>query len=76
MVSNYFSQFAFLHLVYPSRLHLDFDRLALVHCTIACWNLVETDRAIENAVRLNPAFEYIREEFLDVGPNGRRAAPL
>ncbi len=72
MISNYFCQFAFLHLVYPPSLHLDFDRLALVQGTIACWNLVETNRAIEDAVRLNPAFEYIREEFLDVGPDGRK----
>src|SRR5260221_13761939 len=42
------------------------DRFACVHRTVAIRDLIEFTCPIENTTRFDPAFENIREQFLDV----------
>src|SRR5438046_2980602 len=49
-----------------SGLHHDLDRLAVVHRTVAVRYLVEADDPVEDAARLDPAFEDVWEKLLDV----------
>src|SRR5205085_10078251 len=44
----------------------DFDRLAIVHRTIAVRHSVQVRHAIEHATRLDQALENIRQELFDV----------
>jgi hypothetical protein len=58
----------FVHCVFciffaPLRLHYYFNGFAIVHGTIACWNFVETNNPVEDAARLNVAFEDVRKEM-------------
>jgi hypothetical protein len=52
----------------------DLDRLALVHRAIAVGHTVEVRDPVEDAAGLDPAFEDVRRQFLDVGAGGGRTA--
>jgi hypothetical protein len=49
-----------------SRLHHDLDRLPVGHRPIALGHLVEGHDPIEDSAGLDPAFEDVRQELLDV----------
>ena len=52
----------------------DLERLALVHRSVSVGHAVEVRDPIEDPARLNPAFEHVGQQFLDVGPDRNRAA--
>jgi hypothetical protein len=60
--------------VTASRSHHHLDRLAVVHRAIAVGHAVKTDDAIEDAAGVDPPFEDVRQELVDVGADRRRAA--
>src|SRR4051794_31171449 len=52
----------------------DLEGLALVHRPVAVGHAVEADDAVEDAAGLDPAFENVRQQLLDVGADRGGAA--
>src|SRR5205823_10572430 len=57
-----------------SKLDHDLECLAFVHRAVAVGDLVEADDPVEDAARIDAAFEDIRQQLLDVGAHRRGAA--
>src|SRR6185503_2180541 len=64
------SMFLTPFLYHFSWLDHDLECLALVHRAVSVRYAVEVCDSIEHAARLNPAFEHVRQEFLDIRSYG------
>jgi hypothetical protein len=61
-------------IVSPSEGDLELEDFALVHQPVAVRHLVECPGAFEDASRLDPPFQHVREQFVDVGADRGGAA--
>src|SRR4029450_10857558 len=59
---------------YASWLKHDLDCLPLVHRSVSARHLVEAHRPIKDPAGIDPTLEAVRQECLDVRPDGRGAA--
>src|SRR5436190_17551 len=53
---------------------LELQDLALVHRAVAVGDVLDRAGAVEDTTRLDPPFEHVRKQLLDVGAHGRWAA--
>jgi len=51
----------------PSKGDLELQHLALVHQPISIRHLLERPGAVEDAPRVDPPVEHVREQLLDIG---------
>src|SRR5206468_677749 len=50
------------------------ERLSIGHRAITVRDAIEVDGAVQDLARLDPAFEDVRQELLDIGAGRRRSA--
>jgi hypothetical protein len=53
---------------------LELQDFAVVHGAVAVRDVLDRAGAVEDTTRLDPPFEHVRQQLLDVGPHRRRAA--